>query len=111
MDAYQPSFLPRRSQVPPPVVQGSGPIGGLGVFDLGMVRVGFDVVFSGGKCKLPNAFCGIKRILIVAGVIAFLNPENINNCIVRANFNCNFLGMVNFDTEIDTSPKFSLMEV
>ena len=49
--------------------------------------------------------------MIVAKVIAFLNPENTYNYITCANFNRDFLKMVNFDTKIDTSPTFLLVEV
>ena len=32
-----------------------------GVFDLGMGKIEFDAVFDRGKCKLPDAFYGIKK--------------------------------------------------
>ena len=33
-----------------------------GVLDIRMVKIEYDVVFSRGKCKLPDAFYGIKNI-------------------------------------------------
>ena len=82
-----------------------------GISDLGMGKIEFVAVFDRRQCKLPDVFYGIKKILIVAKVITFLNPENTYNYIKRANFNRDFLKMVNFDTKIDTSPTFLLVEV
>ena len=65
-----------------------------------MVKIEFDVVFSRGKWKLPDAFYGMKKISFIAKVIVFSNLENTCIYIARADFKRDFPKMDIFEISI-----------
>ena len=71
-----------------------------------MFKIQFDVVLDKGECKLSDAFLRNQKIVLVAEVIAFSNPENTCNYIMGAKFNRDLLKMSNFGTKIATPPTF-----
>ena len=84
---------------------------GAGVLYLGMVKNKFDSFFDRGLWYLPDTFYGIKKILLLANFIAFLNLENTYNNIMRANFKCSFPKMAIFKIQNLSPPTFFDLEV